>query len=236
MSSNLPLTKGKLYGWVKPAAPNLCQQQRQLFGSCPHHTTTLCQLLPPPFCPQPSVGHALIYKTVWVVPNARLGIMKWVCRLTSVGASDGEGKGHLWPISSLLKAVREGGVDFPLAAEARVNEWGCTERDARMWSCVPGWVSTTLKWPHLVPAHWKVGQEKSILQSVVVQRDFRNHGNVGVANSFGTWWAGMKENDSFKAAMTLDYEMLSVLQSTWNRLDGKKKKKSSWLKLLWIRG
>jgi len=71
--------------------------------------------------------------------------MKWVCRITSVGASDGEGKGHLWPISSLLKAVREEGVDFPLAVGARVNKWGGTERDARMWSYVPGWVLTTLK-------------------------------------------------------------------------------------------
>jgi len=49
---------------------------------------------------------------------------------------------------------------------------------------------------------------------VVVQKDFNNRGNVGLANSFGTWWAGMKENDSFKAAVPLGYETLSVLQST----------------------
>ena len=111
-------------------------------------STSHYQSVPTPpstLLPQPSVGHALISKTVWVVPNARLGIMKWVCRITSVEASGGEGKGHLWPISSLLKAGREEGVDFPLAARARVNEWGGAEWDARRWSCVSGWVSTTLK-------------------------------------------------------------------------------------------
>lgn len=40
-------------------------------------------LLPPTF----RWTHVLIYKTVWVVPNARLGIMKWVCRTASVEAS-----------------------------------------------------------------------------------------------------------------------------------------------------
>jgi hypothetical protein len=42
----------------------LFEQWYQDFGSCPHHSGSLCQILPPPFCPQPSAGHALIYDSL----------------------------------------------------------------------------------------------------------------------------------------------------------------------------
>lgn len=76
----------KLSGWVKPVVPNLFGQWCQAYGSCSHHSVSLCQLLPPPFCSQPSVGHALICKTVWAVPNTGVGSMKGECRTSSVEA------------------------------------------------------------------------------------------------------------------------------------------------------
>lgn len=44
--------------------------------------------------------------------------MKSGCRISSGEAPDGEGKGHLWPIMSLLKAEREETADLAVAVGA----------------------------------------------------------------------------------------------------------------------